>query len=213
MVPGLRQTHSTIDDPLLKDKPLFNTASRSISPTTSSRSKPLSPTASSNSISSNGLLYKSMEKLKGAAQDSEASLESAKIAPYTTTKTTEEGGPSVRRSSVSSIVPQTRQRLSSKLLSETTAGDSSAELLSSCYSFTLPCVSEERVAVEEKIRKGKSLLIYICNFHVLSNLLLIYICKLHWNLNTMLSRGSGAAPPKIKNRKGARARFQLQRYK
>ena len=22
---------------------------------------------------------------------------------------------------------------------------------------------------------------YICNFHVLSNLLLIYICKLHWN--------------------------------
>ena len=28
---------------------------------------------------------------------------------------------------------------------------------------------------------GKSLLIYICNFHVLSNLLLIYICKLHWN--------------------------------
>ena len=28
---------------------------------------------------------------------------------------------------------------------------------------------------------GKSLLIYIWNFHVLSNLLLIYICKLHWN--------------------------------
>ena len=32
---------------------------------------------------------------------------------------------------------------------------------------------------------GKFLLIYICNFHVLSHLLLIYICKLHWNLNTM----------------------------
>ena len=30
---------------------------------------------------------------------------------------------------------------------------------------------------------GKFLLIYICNFHVLSNLLLIYICKLHWNLS------------------------------
>ena len=30
---------------------------------------------------------------------------------------------------------------------------------------------------------GKLLLIYICNFHVLSYLLLIYICKLHWNLN------------------------------
>ena len=28
---------------------------------------------------------------------------------------------------------------------------------------------------------GKLLLIYICNFHVLSHLLLIYICKLHWN--------------------------------
>ena len=28
---------------------------------------------------------------------------------------------------------------------------------------------------------GKLLLIYICNFHVLSNLLLNYICKLHWN--------------------------------
>jgi hypothetical protein len=28
---------------------------------------------------------------------------------------------------------------------------------------------------------GKLLLIYICNFHVLSYLLLIYICKLHWN--------------------------------
>ena len=25
-------------------------------------------------------------------------------------------------------------------------------------------------------------MIYICNFHVLSNLLLINICKLHWNV-------------------------------
>ena len=32
---------------------------------------------------------------------------------------------------------------------------------------------------------GNFLLIYVCNFHVLSDLLLIYICKLHWNLNTM----------------------------
>jgi hypothetical protein len=32
---------------------------------------------------------------------------------------------------------------------------------------------------------GEFLLIYICNFHVLSHLLLIYICKLHWNLYTM----------------------------
>ena len=28
---------------------------------------------------------------------------------------------------------------------------------------------------------GKTLLIYISNFHVLSHLLLIYLCKLHWN--------------------------------
>ena len=34
-------------------------------------------------------------------------------------------------------------------------------------------------------KEGNFLLIYICNFHVLSYLLLIYICKLHWNLNTM----------------------------
>ena len=32
---------------------------------------------------------------------------------------------------------------------------------------------------------GNSLMIHICNFHVLNHLLLIYICKLHWNLNTM----------------------------
>ena len=34
-------------------------------------------------------------------------------------------------------------------------------------------------------RRGNCLLIYNCNFHVLSHLLLIYMCKLHWNLNTM----------------------------
>ena len=32
------------------------------------------------------------------------------------------------------------------------------------------------------VATGKLLLIYICNFHVLSNLLLNFICKLHWNL-------------------------------
>ena len=30
---------------------------------------------------------------------------------------------------------------------------------------------------------GNLLLIYICNFHVLSHLLLFYIYKLHWNLS------------------------------
>ena len=35
---------------------------------------------------------------------------------------------------------------------------------------------------------GNFLLIYICNVHVLSDVLLIYICKLHWNLNMMLGQ-------------------------
>ena len=35
------------------------------------------------------------------------------------------------------------------------------------------------------VYEGSFLLIYICNFHVLSHLLLIYIYKLHWNLHTM----------------------------
>ena len=40
---------------------------------------------------------------------------------------------------------------------------------------------------------GNSLLIYICNFHVLSHLLLIYICKLHWNfLAVCLCLAAGA---------------------
>ena len=39
--------------------------------------------------------------------------------------------------------------------------------------------------LNELIKLGKLLLIYICNFHVLSYILLIYICKLHWNLNTI----------------------------
>jgi hypothetical protein len=32
---------------------------------------------------------------------------------------------------------------------------------------------------------GNFLLIFMCNFHVLSDLLSIYVCKLHWNLITM----------------------------
>ena len=34
---------------------------------------------------------------------------------------------------------------------------------------------------------GKLLMIYMCNFHVLSHLLLIYICKLHWNFTHVAS--------------------------
>ena len=37
---------------------------------------------------------------------------------------------------------------------------------------------------------GKFLLIYIYNFHVLSDLLLIYICKLHWIRDTNRSAHS-----------------------
>ena len=42
--------------------------------------------------------------------------------------------------------------------------------------FTLETFNPKRVS-----EGGNSLMIYICNFHVLSYLLLIYICKLHWN--------------------------------
>ena len=41
--------------------------------------------------------------------------------------------------------------------------------------------------VEHLRIKGKLLLNYICNFHVLSHLLLIHICKFHWNLTTNAS--------------------------
>jgi IPT/TIG domain len=42
--------------------------------------------------------------------------------------------------------------------------------------------------IEPKIGswRGTFLLIYICNFHVLNNLLLIYICKLHWKVGRKL---------------------------
>ena len=39
-----------------------------------------------------------------------------------------------------------------------------------------------------ELDEGKSLLIHICNFHVLSHLLLIYICKLHWTCTKTRSR-------------------------
>ena len=40
---------------------------------------------------------------------------------------------------------------------------------------------------------GKSLLIYVCNFHVLNHFLLIYICKLHWNCTQGPSSLCGAS--------------------
>ena len=36
--------------------------------------------------------------------------------------------------------------------------------------------------------RGKLLLIYICNFRVLTHVLLIFICKLHWNHCTGVER-------------------------
>ena len=41
--------------------------------------------------------------------------------------------------------------------------------------------TDEEVEVDPFLLPGESLLIFICNFHVLSHLLLIYICNLHWN--------------------------------
>ena len=53
------------------------------------------------------------------------------------------------------------------------------------YCVAIAVRGSELFPASEAIKSGKLLMICICNFHVLSNLLLIYICKLHWNLNTM----------------------------
>ena len=49
----------------------------------------------------------------------------------------------------------------------------------------LPQNEEEWLSVNPNrnwlLERGNSVLIYICNFHVLNHFLLIYICKLHWN--------------------------------
>ena len=47
--------------------------------------------------------------------------------------------------------------------------------------FVARMLEREETKTKKADQGGKFLLIYICNFHVLSNLLLIYICKLHWN--------------------------------
>ena len=53
-----------------------------------------------------------------------------------------------------------------------------------CHNLTQIVSSPGKKSVySDFLDQGKSLLIYIWNFHVLSNLLLIYICKLHWNIN------------------------------
>ena len=53
-----------------------------------------------------------------------------------------------------------------------------------CESHVLPAFFINK-NVKDVGYTGNLLLIYICNFHVLSNLLLIHICKLHWKmLNT-----------------------------
>ena len=57
--------------------------------------------------------------------------------------------------------------------------------ISHFIALSIRSLSENKVSRLDMVSKGNLLLIYICNFHVLSNLLLIFICKLHWNLNTM----------------------------
>jgi hypothetical protein len=42
--------------------------------------------------------------------------------------------------------------------------------------------------------EGEPLLIYIYNFHVLSNLLLIFICKLHWNYEGVTAAAATSLP-------------------
>ena len=52
---------------------------------------------------------------------------------------------------------------------------------------------------------GKSLLIYICNFHVLSHFLLIYICKLHWNFKEPVQPARPPPPAVLAATLGSRA--------
>ena len=73
--------------------------------------------------------------------------------------------------------------------------DGCSPIIKSCnygYESVLDVLLEREVYLDKQsnngntgLMKGKSLMIYICNFHVLSFSLFIYICKLHWNLNTM----------------------------
>jgi hypothetical protein len=73
--------------------------------------------------------------------------------------------------------------------------DGCSPIIKSCnygYESVLDVLLEREVYLDKQsnngntgLMKGKSLLIYICNYHVLSHLLLIYICKLHWNLNAI----------------------------
>ena len=54
----------------------------------------------------------------------------------------------------------------------------------SLWSYKRTCDHKACIICREQITtedEGELLLIYICNFHVISHLLLIYICKLHWN--------------------------------
>ena len=51
---------------------------------------------------------------------------------------------------------------------------------SNIVTFIGACMKPPNLCFLMELCEGKLLLIYICNFHVLSHLLLIYICKLHW---------------------------------
>ena len=64
---------------------------------------------------------------------------------------------------------------------------------------------------------GISLLIYICNFHVLSNLLLIYICELHWNaqifLRALTVGNEEATPEKKKMIRQTKKKLNFEQFK
>jgi hypothetical protein len=58
-----------------------------------------------------------------------------------------------------------------------------ADILNGINPYSSMSAIDIRALLKQKKLKnaGNFLLIYICNFHVLSHLLFIYICKLHWN--------------------------------
>jgi hypothetical protein len=91
--------------------------------------------------------------------------------------------------SFSSVLDKTAAEVTSTAASVTAVWQKNSNVI------TVLVVSFGKLAIDQRLTGvnvptgaaiiGKFLLIYICNFHVLSHLLLIYICKLHWNLNTM----------------------------
>ena len=65
-----------------------------------------------------------------------------------------------------------------KIIGSEAASDIVEFLNDMCMFFTIP---SDLLADHAKMKMVHFVLIYLCNFHVLRDLLLIYICNLHWN--------------------------------